>query len=100
MGLIRRTRGAEQDFEDIWNYLAEVADDETADRTVRAFDDKLELLSDLPGIGRPRDELRPRLRIFPVGKYLLFYRPIRGGIELLRVIHGAMDIQRELRRRK
>ncbi|MGH9438287.1 MAG: type II toxin-antitoxin system RelE/ParE family toxin, partial [Terriglobia bacterium] len=32
---------------------------------------------------------------FPVKdfpKYLIFYRPIRDGIEVVRVIHGARDI--------
>jgi toxin ParE1/3/4 len=26
-------------------------------------------------------------------KYMIFYRPIEGGIEVLRVIHGARNIQ-------
>jgi plasmid stabilization system protein ParE len=36
------------------------------------------------------------IRVFPVSrfkKYLVFYRPIEGGIEVLRVLHGARDIQ-------
>ncbi len=32
-------------------------------------------------------------------KYLIFYRPIRNGIEVGRVLHGAMDLPRELRKR-
>jgi toxin ParE1/3/4 len=35
------------------------------------------------------------LRSFPVSRfraYQVFYRPIRGGIEVLRVLHGARDI--------
>jgi len=35
-------------------------------------------------------------RVFPVrgfGKHLVFYRPVEDGIEILRVIHGARDIE-------
>ncbi len=40
--------------------------------------------------GRVRDE---------VGMYLLFYRPIRDVIELIRVLHGARDLRKVFRRR-
>ena len=35
------------------------------------------------------------VRVFPVSrfkKYLVFYRPVADGIEILRVLHGARDI--------
>jgi len=25
--------------------------------------------------------------------YLIFYRPVEGGIEILRVVHGARDLE-------
>ena len=28
-----------------------------------------------------------------MGKYLLFYQPLSDGIELIRVIHGAREIE-------
>jgi toxin ParE1/3/4 len=39
------------------------------------------------------------LRFLPITKfptYLLFYRPLDDGIELIRVLHGARDIARLL----
>jgi len=42
--------------------------------------------------GRKRDELHPGLKSFPVGMYLIFYLPISGGIQIVRVLHGMMDI--------
>lgn len=44
-------------------------------------------------MGKACEELQPSIRSFPVGKYILFYRPIEGGIELVRVLHGARDIE-------
>jgi len=43
-------------------------------------------------MGKNRDELHPGLQSFPVSKYLIFYMPINDGIEIIRVLHGMMDI--------
>ena len=50
------------------------------------------LLAASPEIGRQRKELAPNLRSFPVDRYVAFYIPIKNGIEVLRVLHGARDI--------
>ncbi len=44
-------------------------------------------------MGRKRDSLVTSLRSFPVGNYLIFYCPVNKGIEVIRVLHGARDIQ-------
>jgi len=46
-------------------------------------------------MGRKVEELAPNLRSFPIGSYLIFYRPVEDGIELIRVLHGARDITPE-----
>jgi plasmid stabilization system protein ParE len=43
-------------------------------------------------LGRARLELAPNLRSLLVGDYVMFYRPIDDGIEVVRVLHGARDI--------
>jgi toxin ParE1/3/4 len=50
-------------------------------------------LAEMPGLGRPRPE-REGLRSWRVGrtKYLIFYRPVEGGIEIVRVVHGSRDL--------
>lgn len=60
-----------------------------ARRWLLTIDEKLRILADFPGIGRARPELGRGLRSFPVGNYVLFYRPSDDGIELIRVLHGA-----------
>ena len=45
-----------------------------------------------PEIGRRRAELGPDVRSFPLDRYVIFYVPTKGGIEVLRVLHGARDI--------
>ena len=45
-------------------------------------------------MGRQRDELAPTLRSFPVGRYVIFYRSIEGGIEVARVLSAYRDLGR------
>ena len=82
---------AQTDLDSIWDYIA--ADDiAAADRLLESFRTKLALIAEAPGLGRPRDEFARSLRSFPVGNYLLFYRPMADGIELVRVLHGARNL--------
>jgi toxin ParE1/3/4 len=46
-------------------------------------------LGSTPGMGVARFDVRPGLRMFPVGNYLILYREIETGVEIVRVLHGA-----------
>lgn len=50
------------------------------------------LLAQNPEMGRTRDELKEDLRSFAVGNYIIFYQSLQEGIQVVRVLHGAMDI--------
>ena len=43
-------------------------------------------------IGRARPELRENLRSFPYGAYLILYRAIGDGVEIVRVVHAARNL--------
>jgi toxin ParE1/3/4 len=62
-------------------------------RFLDVLEGKFQLLAESPGIGRLRPELAPELRAFPVEAYLVFYRQAPSGIEIVRVLHGARDIE-------
>ncbi len=47
-------------------------------------------------MGHARYELAPELRSFPVGRYVIFYLPLVDGVELVRVLHSARDIDADL----
>jgi len=86
-----RTRQAAQDLDDIWFYIAQdsVA---AADRWIDVLLEKAKLLAEDPLIGRSRPELLPDIRSLPVKSYMLYYRPVAAGIELVRVLHSSRDI--------
>ena len=84
---------AEADLVDIHRYIARNSA-EHADRYLRRINDRIALIAEQPGIGSLRLPALPDVRTFPVGSHLLFYRVLPdGGVELVRVLHGARDWQ-------
>jgi len=63
-----------------------------ADTFVARIDETFRLLAQQPRIGRRRPEVYPKVRSFVVGKYVIFYLPLRNGIDVVRVLHDARDI--------
>jgi toxin ParE1/3/4 len=94
MPRILRTRASRLDYDEIWSYVA-VRNINAADQLVDRFDAVLTTIASSPGMGRRVDEVATGLRSFPIGSYLMFYRPIADGIQLIRVVHGARDITPE-----
>jgi len=92
MPQVLRTSQAETDLLEIWVYIGQESSMETADRVLGTIDQKCQALAEQPGIGRRRDELAPGLQSLPVGSYVVFYRAQDEGIEVIRVLHGARDI--------
>jgi toxin ParE1/3/4 len=91
--IFRRPR-ARLDLIEIWSYIAD-DNEAAADRMLDRFDRALRMLSDQPLAGRERPELAAGLRSFPVGNYVLYYRPLPNGVDLIRVRSGYMDIEPE-----
>jgi plasmid stabilization system protein ParE len=58
-----------------------------------AFERTLSLLADNPGLGSRRLPSYPQVRVFPVERFLIFYRPLTAGdgIDILRVRPAASD---------
>ena len=91
MGRIRRTPRAGRDLEEIWFFVAQ-DDPAAADRWLDTLEEKLSLIADNPLMGTARPDIAPELRYHPVGRYLLLYRIVSGGIEVVRVVHGTRDL--------
>ena len=88
--IVRRPLAA-ADVDEIWDYIAEDSP-EQADAWVDRLDAKLRVLATQPTMGRAREELAPGLRSLPFGHYVIFYLPLPDGIDVVRVLHSARDI--------
>lgn len=80
-----------RDFQDIHDYIAKDNPD-AALEFIERLEKRCKRLCEMPGVGRKRDELRPNTRSATEGDYVLFYRKLNGGIEILRVVHGKRDM--------
>lgn len=67
-----------------------------ADRVIDRLDEVIFMLAGQPEAGPARDELRPGLRYFPTGSYLIFYTIGSGTLDIRRIMHGARDISAEM----
>lgn len=82
---------AEDDLEEIWLYIAE--DNEgAADGMIRKIFKAIDLLTKNPMMGRAREELLPGIRSLGAPPYIVFYRAAPDAIEIVRILHGARDI--------
>jgi toxin ParE1/3/4 len=98
--LIKRP-AAKQDLIEQADYIAQ-DNLEDALRFLAAAEKTFAQLAKLPRMGKSRkvkSRVFPDVRQFPITgfeRHLVFYRPIRGGIEVLRVLHSARDLNRIL----
>jgi toxin ParE1/3/4 len=84
---------------DIAYFIAE-DDLDAADRFAIALDAAYHRLAEMPGIGVSREYNNPKLRdvrMWPIPgfpKYLIFYNATATELRVLRVLHGARDLER------
>jgi toxin ParE1/3/4 len=97
----RVARQAEAELDAIWYYIAkESGNIEIADRVVDSITERFFLLSRFPHVGRRRDEdLRPGLRSFLAGEYVIIYRVEDEDVLILHVTRASRDIEALFRHR-
>jgi toxin ParE1/3/4 len=78
---------AENDLIEIWAYIAR-DNPPAADRLLDLLDEKSRMLAQNPKLGAVRDDIAEGVRHFPVGNYLILYRDIGEGVEVVRYVHG------------
>ena len=88
---------ADRDLDEQFAYIAKHTL-RAAERFLLAAKATFERLAAMPELGGTWEFEDPRLagiRVWQVSgfeKYLVFYRPIPNGVEVVRVLHGARDI--------
>jgi toxin ParE1/3/4 len=92
---------AENDLIQIWLYIAQ-DNPSAADRVFLSAEKTFESIASMPGMGSRYKARRVDLgdiRFIPVKQfhnYIIYYREIPEGIEIVRVLHGHMEKHRHL----
>ncbi len=85
------TPQAKTDLLEIALYIAQ-DNQERALQFTDALESHCYKLGDMPKIGTLREELGNGIRMMPHGRYLIFYRTIETHVQIVRILHSAMDI--------
>lgn len=85
------TREASNDLGEIARYIA-TENPNAALELLDRLEERCQALAEMPDIGRLREEFAANLRSVAVGRYVIFYRPDKDGIQVIRVLHGSRDI--------
>ena len=90
MSAICVSKTALADIRGIW---AHVAQDRpaSADALIDSFYKRFRLAAMNPMIGEARPDLSKGLRVLSVGNYVIGFRRISQGIQIVRVVHGARE---------
>ncbi|HEX3355589.1 MAG TPA: type II toxin-antitoxin system RelE/ParE family toxin [Tepidisphaeraceae bacterium] len=95
---LRISRLADRDIERIWQFIAR----ESPTAATKVEDDihtAMKLLADHPQMGHQRKDVSDdRYRFWPVYSYIIAYRCEEESLIVVRVVHGARNIRRLLRR--
>jgi len=87
----RVLKDAERDLDGIFVYWAERASVGAADRLIDAITERFWILGEHPEAGYACKDIGRGVRCFPPGRYLVYYRKGRHGVEIFHVFHGARE---------
>jgi toxin ParE1/3/4 len=91
-GQLRWSRQAYEDYESIAVYVGEVQGCKSvAVKLMKDLLTRCELYAANSELGQRCPEVFPDARLFRYKRYVIVYRPIASGIELIRIVDGARD---------
>jgi toxin ParE1/3/4 len=100
MPRILKRPAAKGDLVDHFDYLEEHGSIRIANRFLFAAGQTMEILAQFPFSGTPQETKRTELagmrkkRIKGFLNHLIFYFPLSDGIDVVRIIHAARDLER------
>ncbi|MBN3725524.1 type II toxin-antitoxin system RelE/ParE family toxin [Burkholderia sp. Ac-20379] len=92
---VRLTPMAQRDLEDIWSYTFEHWSLDQAERYVGEIIAMFEMLAQGKRVGKPSSARDDYLR-YLVGSHVVFYREMPHTLDVIRVLHQRMDVDRHL----
>lgn len=88
---------AKNDLKDIYQYGLRQWGQSQSESYLSTIKKQFWLLTQQPLLGTERPELLPDTRSLPIESHILFYRVTANKVEIIRVLHGRQDPQRQLK---
>lgn len=97
MAELHFTNKAVEDLSDIWNYTVQAWSEHQAAAYYEALIQSCHDLASQPSLGKSYDLLKINILGFKTGKHIIFFRRLgTNEIEIVRILHGRMDIKNHL----
>ncbi|MGF1600779.1 MAG: type II toxin-antitoxin system RelE/ParE family toxin [Thermosynechococcaceae cyanobacterium] len=80
-----------RDLESIVSYLAK-SNCEAGETLLKSFNKRCQQLSRFPNMGRSYNDLQAGLRGLPLEGYIILYRVLKDGLEIVRVANGRQSL--------
>ena len=87
---------AQADLDDIWEYTAGRWGEAQAERYTRDIQAACRALGDGTRTGRSAEDIRAGYRKLGVGSHMIYFRSRAGMVEIVRILHGRMDVSRRI----
>lgn len=96
MSSLRLTPAARADLDAIWDYTAVKWSVDRAEAYVQALLQTMQTLAETPGLGRSIEDIRSGCLKFPTASHVIYYRSRDAGIDVIRILHKSMDVERHI----
>lgn len=96
MSQLRLTPKARTDLVAILDYTTQHWGVEQAEAYLLSLGETMNLLANQPGLGRQIDDIREGYFKFPAASHIFIYRTRPNIVEVVRVLHKSMDVERHL----
>ena len=90
------SRKADGDIQEIAEFSLQRWGMARAEEYILGLHATFRMLAEFPDLGRDAGDLRPGYRKIETAGHLVFYRKMRSGILIVRVLHRSMDFGRYL----
>ena len=87
---------AQADLESIWDYTVAHWGEAQAEVYTRGIQAACEALSNGTLVSRSADNIRAAYRKAAVGSHVLYFRMQSDMVEIVRILHQSMDVERHL----
>ena len=91
MSGVRYTQHARADLIDIWMRIA-ARDEKVANRVVDTITGRCNQLAGFPEMGQARPEIASDVRALVSERWLILYRILAPGVQVVRIVDGARDL--------
>jgi toxin ParE1/3/4 len=96
MPSFRLTKQAKDDLKFIARYTQEIWGRDQRNKYLGILDNCFHLLADEPDLGMACDEIRKNYRKFCIERHIIFYRKVADDIDVVRILHCRMDVEKQL----